>query len=149
MTLEPAGLPNTIGRLTACLALVRPVGMSGREAEDWLSAAASTLEHLPLDLLDAACAEARRTCTHHSQIVPAIVAASRPTIEARQRTERLRLATPQLKPLLPRPPAPPMTQADVDALPDHFVRLGLKAGFLARDDDGCVRLAPDGGEVES
>jgi hypothetical protein len=67
---EPAAVT---AHLTACLALVRPVGMSDADVGDWLRVAAREVGHLPPELLAEGCAAARRTCTHHSQIVPAII----------------------------------------------------------------------------
>lgn len=71
--LKPAPLTEAIARLTTCLALVKPVGMSGDDAQAWLRVAAGELAHMPGDLLEDGCAEARRTCTHHGQIVPTIL----------------------------------------------------------------------------
>lgn len=62
-----------LGMLTACMALVRPVGMPQSELEDWLRVAGAEVADLPFELLDEACRVARRTCTHHSQIVPTII----------------------------------------------------------------------------
>ncbi len=61
--------------LTTCLALVRPVGFTDDNARDWLRVAGQEIAYLPLDILRDACAEARRTATHHAQIVPAIIKA--------------------------------------------------------------------------
>ena len=71
--------------LTACLALVRPAGMTDHEVEDWLRVAAQTVGDYPPRVLDAACMEARRSCTHFSQIVPAIVAAAEPEMAVLRR----------------------------------------------------------------
>lgn len=47
--------------------------MSGEDAQAWLRVAASELAHLPSEMLARGCATARKTCTHHGQIVPAIL----------------------------------------------------------------------------
>ncbi len=47
--------------------------MPPHEADEWIRAAASEVAHLPHDLLDEGCVVARRTCTHHAQIVPTII----------------------------------------------------------------------------
>lgn len=67
---------DPITELQRCLALVRPVGMTDGAARDWLAAAAAELRSIPPAVLERACAEARKTVTHHGQIIPAIVAAS-------------------------------------------------------------------------
>jgi hypothetical protein len=59
--------------LSASLALVRPAGMSAADVEDWLSVAIDTLAHLPLHIFESGARTARGRCTHHSQIVPAIL----------------------------------------------------------------------------
>ena len=38
-----------------------------------LTVAATELRDIPLDLLDIAASAARRTCTHHGQVVPTII----------------------------------------------------------------------------
>jgi hypothetical protein len=48
--------------------------MDEHEAEEWLGAAVSAIGTVRIDVLDRACLTARRTCTHHSQIVPAVIA---------------------------------------------------------------------------
>jgi hypothetical protein len=62
-----------VGLLTTCLALVRPVGFTDDNARDWLRVAAQEIAYLPLEVLREACGEARRTATHHAQIIPAII----------------------------------------------------------------------------
>lgn len=62
--------------LSTCLALVKPVGMSAEDAQAWLRVAAGEVSHLPPDMLAQGCAEARRTCTYHGQIIPAIIKAT-------------------------------------------------------------------------
>lgn len=71
--LRPAPVTETVALLSSCLALVKPVGMSGEDAQAWLRVAAGELAHLPSDMLAKGCATARKTCTHHGQIVPAIL----------------------------------------------------------------------------
>lgn len=48
--------------------------MSDDAAHEWLTVAATELAHMGPATLAAACREARKTCTHHGQIVPAILA---------------------------------------------------------------------------
>jgi len=67
---------DPITELQRCFALVRPVGMTDSAARDWLTAAAAEVRHIPPATLARACAEARKTVTHHGQIIPAITAAS-------------------------------------------------------------------------
>lgn len=67
------GAVEAVALLTTCLTLVKPVGMSAEDADSWLTVATGEVLHLPGDILDAACTAARRSCTHHGQIVPAIL----------------------------------------------------------------------------
>lgn len=70
---EPAPIAETVAALATCLALVRPVGMAQGDADEWLRVAARELAHLPRNMLDYGCAVARKTCTHHGQIVPTVI----------------------------------------------------------------------------
>jgi len=80
--LKPASVTEAVALLSSCLALVKPVGMSGDDAQVWLRVAAGELAHLPSLLIAQGCAHARRTCTHHGQIVPAIIANAEPDLRA-------------------------------------------------------------------
>lgn len=98
--LKPAPVSEAAALLTTCLALVKPVGMSGEDTQAWLRVAAGEVRHLPPDLLAEGCAAARRSCTHHGQIVPTILKetdermASRRKLAAPVPKER-RLAAPE------------------------------------------------------
>lgn len=70
---EWASLDDAITLVSAMLALVRPTGMTDRAADEWIAVAASDLAGHKLNVLKAACTEARKTCTHHGQIVPTIM----------------------------------------------------------------------------
>lgn len=72
--LVPATSDEFRNELTACLALVVPVGMTEEGRREWLAVAWETLKHLPADLLARGCQKARETCDHPSKIVPAILA---------------------------------------------------------------------------
>lgn len=91
----PVSLPSdeqVVALLTSCLALVRPVGLSDSNARDWLMVAAGEVSHIHADLLTDACAEARRTCTHHGQIVPKIIKETEERMDARRREQQAREA---------------------------------------------------------
>lgn len=62
--------------LLRCLALVRPVGMSDDMASDWLTAALFEVRAMDERQFRAGCQHARATCTHHAQIIPAIMQGS-------------------------------------------------------------------------
>ena len=47
--------------------------MGQREADDWLRVAVGEVSYFPTDILSDACRDARRTATHHAQIIPAII----------------------------------------------------------------------------
>lgn len=82
---SPPNITQVVALLTSCLALVRPVGLTDDNARDWLRVAAGEVANIDLDLLMEACAEARRSCTHHGQIVPRIVKATEERMAERQR----------------------------------------------------------------
>lgn len=134
--LQPTPLDMAIALLTACLALVRPAGMTDNEVEDWLRVAVQTVGEYPPRVLDAACLEARRTCTHYSQIVPAIVAAAEPEMAVLRRMAEWNV--PQLAP----PPPPRLTDEEFDrivaerglALSAHIDR-----GLIISNGDGTFR----------
>lgn len=86
--LKPATNETFRNELTACLALVVPVGMTEEGRREWLSVAWQTLKHLPSDLLSIGCNEARKTADHPSKIVPAIIGYAQERLEARRRIER-------------------------------------------------------------
>src|SRR5690606_16469726 len=97
--------------------------------------------HLPPHILDRAALEARRTCTHHSQIVPAIIREADELIERQRRIDRHPVvAAPEAKRL----PAPKLTYAELQSLPESLRKIGSGAGWLTQDDDGAIRWA--GGE---
>lgn len=130
--------------LTSCLSLVRPVGMSEGEAEDWLSVAVGEVLNYPAHVLQAAASEARRTCTHHAQIVPAIIKAAEaaaprhdPLVSAVQGVPSIASVT-----ALPAPDRR-ITQEMVEAMSPELVRMGLTCGALIRDADGNVTVNPE------
>ncbi len=75
-SLVPATNAQFRNELTACLALVVPVGMTEEARREWLLVAWETLKHLPEDILHESCKVARQKCDHPSKIVPVIVAES-------------------------------------------------------------------------
>lgn len=83
--LNRPSIEETVALLSSCLALVRPVGMIDRMAEEWLTVAAQEVSYIPVDILRNACADARRTCHHHGRIVPAVIAYADPIIEQRSK----------------------------------------------------------------
>lgn len=118
--------------------------MSDDEAGEWLSVAASELSEYPQDIIASACKLARRTCTHHSQIVPLLVADCEDSMKTRRFLARPAPPIPPSRQIAYEAPPPyvPMTQAEVDALPRHLVTIGVACGALIRDADGNVAAAP-------
>jgi hypothetical protein len=86
--LEPAKPTEIVHQLSACLALVRPVGMGDEAATEWLTVAATTLGALPPDMLAKGAEAARKTCTHHGQIVPKILAETEEWLAMREAAYR-------------------------------------------------------------
>lgn len=64
---------EVIPPLAACLALVRPVGMTEDAAAEWLAVAAGELAGYRRGSVLAALSEARKRCTHHGQIVAFVI----------------------------------------------------------------------------
>jgi hypothetical protein len=114
--------------------------MSEAEAEDWLGVAVGTVLDYPAGILDRASLEARRSCTHHSQIVPTIIREA-DLLVARDASLR-EASVPNFAPAeVKKLAAPKITQADVDAMPEKLVKIGLSCGALVQDNDGNVRPA--------
>lgn len=129
--------------LTACLALVRPVGMTEDETEDWLGVAVGEVLGFSLPVLDRACADARRTCTHHSQIIPAVIAAAEAdTFRAPAEFTTAWIGYEGNAVPKPRLPAPKLTQENVDAMSPELRSIGLKCGALV-ERFGKIVVAPD------
>lgn len=98
--------------LSSCLALVKPVGMSEDDTHAWLRIAARELAHMPGDLMADGCAHARKTCTHHAQIVPAIVKHTEDRL-----AQRRKLAAPEPKrEALPKPERWQPTAEELEAI---------------------------------
>lgn len=116
--------------------------MSEAEAEDWLGVAVGTVLDYPAGILDQAALEARRTCMHHSQIVPTIIREA-DALMARSASLREASVPSNVLPIPKRLPPPKLTQADVDAMPGKLVEIGIKCGALVRDADGNVGPAPE------
>lgn len=83
--MTPASTEHFATELTACLALVAPVGMTEESRREWLAVAWRTLQFLPADLLSIGCSEARKTCDHPAKLVPVIVAATSESMATRRR----------------------------------------------------------------
>lgn len=74
--------------LTACLALVAPVGMTEESRGEWLAVAWDTLKHLPPDILAIGAKKARQKCDHPAKVVPAIIAETEQMMSWRRQSER-------------------------------------------------------------
>lgn len=104
-----ASVADIMPHLAASFSLVRPVGMGDDAAEEWLAVAATELVGYPSHLIEIACSTARQTCTHHAQIVPAIIAGLKETTWNRKLPPREQ----------PKRIAPP---PEIQGLIDHAVR---------------------------
>ena len=134
LALQPATREQFGVELTACLALVVPVGMTEEARREWLSVAWATLKHLPSDLLAAGCIEARKTADHPSKIVPAIIGYAEPRLENRKRLERdyparpLRLAAPD---------RPDPNYCTPEEAAEILRQYGLKSNPVAPDEEAA------------
>jgi hypothetical protein len=133
--LEPATREQFGVELTACLALVAPVGMVEESRREWLSVAWQTLKHLPPDILANGCAAARLKCDHPSKIVPTIVAETEDWLELRRRGARIEadvtyLPAPTKRSLMDRR-GEAMTEEDCAELNTILESLGATARYRA------------------
>lgn len=131
--LRPASAETFRNELTACLALVAPVGMTEEARGEWLAVAWETLKHLPPDLLARGCSKARAVCDHPSKIVPAIIAET----EEQMKWRRSAVHADEPSPPAPVPPErrieTPMTAAEIEEMNSIMPRIGL-----------ATRYRPDG-----
>lgn len=139
--LQPVSPSVATAILSSCLSLVRPVGMAEAETDEWLTVAVDAVCHLPESILDQAALVARRTCTHHSQIVPAIIKEADEIMERWRRVDRHPVVN--MIPPAQRLPPPRLTQDDCENLSPLLRRIGLSAGYLIENEDGSVSPAPD------
>jgi hypothetical protein len=132
---QPVSPQEATALLSSCLALVRPVGMTAEEAGDWLGVAVGEVIHYPAAALHYAAVEARRTCTHHSQIIPAIVEAADERMAHYRRMADLSAPVPMEA--LPPPPA---------LSPEEFDRIVAERGVAlsAHLDRGSIISNGDG-----
>lgn len=133
--LKPASNEIFRNELTACLALVVPVGMTEESRREWLAVAWETLKHLPPDILHRGCEVARQTCDHPSKIVPAIIAETADWMEIRRRNDFAKpsiqcLPAPTKKHVLDRR-GEAMTDEDCAELNAILEKLGATARYNA------------------
>lgn len=122
-----------IGMLSASLALVRPVGMTAGETQDWINVALDAVCHLPFEIFERGIRSARQTCTHHSQIVPTVIADTREALAWYNRPKAppaLRIVGPA-EPVEPRPKEP---LPDPNTLMPTLRRMGLQRGWIIERD---------------
>lgn len=131
-----------LAQLSACLALVRPVGMTEGETMDWLAVAADALSELPIDIAEVGCRKARLKCTHHSQIVPTVISETQDMLEWRRMSQarpvRLVSVRPEPTPIEHKPEPLP----DPESLMPSLRRMGLQKGWLT-ERDGRVQWSED------
>lgn len=126
-------------QLSASLALVRPVGMTEGETMDWLAVAADVLSHIPPHIMERGARSARQRCTHHSQIVPAIIADTREALEWHNRPKM----APALRLVPPEHFAPVEPLPEPETLMPSLQRIGLLNGWLVETPDGRILWAED------
>lgn len=125
--LAPPPIGEVVARLTTCLALVRPAGMSDQAVEEWLRVAAQEVCYLPADLLAEGCAAARRTCTLPGQIIPAIIKATDERMK-----DRRELCAPKPRRHVPEPPKQERWKPE----PGELERIKQEAAEMLRADRG-------------
>lgn len=120
--------------LTACLNLVRPVGMGDDEVENWLGVAVPVVAHYRAYTLRRAVSEAQRKVDHPSKIVPTICSIADklvPPAAPDDGWDGYELPAPRIA-----LPAPELTTESIAALPAPLVSIGLTKGWLKRDENG-------------
>lgn len=128
-----------IAALSACLALVRPVGMTEDETSDWLEVAADTLEDIPAHIVQDGARAARKRCDHHSKIVPTIIEVTRDAVAWHNRPK----TAPVLRLVEPTKLGEGEPLPDPETLMDSLKKLGLSTGFLVRGPDGRLEWSVD------
>jgi hypothetical protein len=125
--------------LTACLALVAPVGMTEENRRDWLAVAWQTLKDIPPDILASGAKKARSLCDHPSKIVPTIVAETSELLKWRRGASReyLALPSPSRRDVMDRR-GEPMSEEDTAKLNEILTNLGGK--FRYRTDGSRYQI---------
>jgi hypothetical protein len=137
--LQPASPEEFRNELTACLALVAPVGMTEESRREWLAVAWDTLGHLPADILASGCRSARESCDHPSKIVPAVIEATKDWMQTRRNIAGAPYIPPERQ-IEPRPEEP-MTADDIREANLLFRSLRIKTRYF---DDGSARQLEPG-----
>jgi hypothetical protein len=106
--------------LTACLALVAPVGMTEESRGEWLAVAWDTLKHIPPDILEIGSRKAREKCDHPAKVVPTIIAETASAMGLRSRMSEWD------RPQLPAPERDICTPEEARAILEE---VGLKSKF--------------------
>ncbi len=130
---RPATSDQFRNELTACLALVVPVGMTEESRREWLTVAWGTLKHLPPDALLVGCKAARETCDHPSKIVPAILKATEQMMSWKRGSSNpahVALPAPTARPLMDRR-GEAMSDDDTAELNTILESLGATARYRA------------------
>lgn len=125
--------------LSASLALVKPAGMTSKEAADWMEAAFDALSHLPLHIFRDGVRAARQTCDHPSKIVPAVIAATREAMAWHNRPKE----SPVLRLVSPETYAPKEPPPDPETLMPSLQRIGIQNGWIVEEPDGRLRWNED------
>jgi hypothetical protein len=114
--------------------------MADGDVRDWLGVALGEVVKYPPDVIDYAAGEARRTCTHHAQIVPTIIEAAEERMAHRRRMADL--SAPIDLPQLPPPPA--LSDEEFERIvAERGVALSahLDRGVIISNGDGTFRRA--------
>jgi hypothetical protein len=119
------------------LTLVAPSSMTADQQTLWLASAVDALEDIRAEEIHHVSAEVRRSITHHRQIVPEIA-----RLVAERRKERAEATRRSMLPPMPEPaprlPPPPMTADEIERMPKWLRDMGLRVGFLKREDGRLV-----------
>jgi hypothetical protein len=139
--LAPATAQDALLALAPILTLCAPSGMSQDDREEWLAVASDAVSHIPRGLFLRACHHVKGRHDHPAKIIPSINAYCDEHRKNWEWCNRPASKAPRLTVVMSEPKTlRKITQADVDAMPEYMVQLGLTCGALARDESGNVKL---------
>lgn len=128
-----------VAMLSASLALVKPAGMTSKEAEDWLDAAFEALAHLPLPIFRDGVRAARLICDHPAKIVPTVISETRDALAWHNRPKN----GPALRLVAPEAPKHEEPLPDPETLMPSLKRIGLQNGWIVETSDGRLLWSKD------
>lgn len=139
---EPKPGPGThklVGSLRTIGAKIAPT-MSEEQVKVWIAAIVAALSDLPVRVSLRACEQAIHTPMKFLNEVETAIREHAEEVAARYRLAKIRLETRKrdlARSNQPQLPAPePMSEDELQAMPEHLRRMGIGAGWIKEDADG-------------